>query len=543
MSERNGSDEQLNSAGGRIGETSPGNASSGIDRSSPAPAGEQADAAGDVGGSCSSVSDYDGVSIGDSGELPNGTPSSPSDGGTGDSSPTPVRTSVAGSSNRIVVKRDFTSVPCLADMVMDGSYLRHWRGYFWEYADGAYVKIDPDKMLKIVFDKVMSFDPPPNFYISDTDKKHVLTLIRDRTFLDSNAQPPFYVDDSNFTKQEVLAVANGLLWIGDDPHFEAEHDPMLFIPGTLPYDYDQTATCNLWLAFLEETFAGDPDKDEFISYLQRWFGINLIFDCTQHQILLLYGKPRTGKGVLLSGLRELLGKNAHSSLSITSLNEPRFGRTQTLGMRANICDEILSEDRIDTPDLKMMSEGKPVKFEGKFKDAFHAPFTARLSFACNQFPKAKHGKDGIFERLVMIPCNNVVPPEDRDPDMGKDGYWRSVGELPGILNWALEGLMEYRRNDCKLLRPSRSVSLSEDMARTADPLAAWIDEHLQAGEADEPLWHSNMYDACCASCGMNPVPTTHAFTRAIGLAFPTARKQKRRVPGGFDHHWHGIRLK
>jgi len=43
--------------------------------------------------------------------------------------------------------------------------------------------------------------------------------------------------------------------------------------------------------------------------------------------------------------------------------------------------------------------------------------------------------DGIWRRLQMIPFNRRFSESERDPDL----YEKLLLELPGILNWALDG--------------------------------------------------------------------------------------------------------
>ncbi len=72
--------------------------------------------------------------------------------------------------------------------------------------------------------------------------------------------------------------------------------------------YDSSATCPLWMSFLNRVFAGNQ---EVIAFVQRLFGYCLTGLLTDHIIAILYGTGANGKSTLLRVLRSLAGDYAH----------------------------------------------------------------------------------------------------------------------------------------------------------------------------------------------------------------------------------------
>lgn len=68
----------------------------------------------------------------------------------------------------------------------------------------------------------------------------------------------------------------------------------------------------------------------------------------------------------------------------------------------------------------------------------------------NHKPIIKGRDIGIWRRILLIPFIVSIPLEEQDKDLKV----KLLSELPGILNWALEGCLSYQ---CEGLRPPKDV--------------------------------------------------------------------------------------
>lgn len=76
--------------------------------------------------------------------------------------------------------------------------------------------------------------------------------------------------------------------------------------------------------------------------------------------------------------------------------------------------------------------GREFEFRPEFK----------LLMATNHKPRIRGTDYGIWRRVRIIPLTQHIAPDKQDMLLGK----KLEAELPGILNWALEGLAKWMRN-------------------------------------------------------------------------------------------------
>src|SRR5690606_34035060 len=106
----------------------------------------------------------------------------------------------------------------------------------------------------------------------------------------------------------------------------------------------------------------------------------------------------------------------------------------------------------------------------------------KVWLALNQLPRIVGDDDGIWRRLQVIDFReNYIGREDRQLAS------KLFAELPGILNWALDGLTEWRRQG---LNPPARVKQNVAVYRSEmDVLGASLEERT---EDDPQGWVSEM---------------------------------------------------
>jgi len=87
--------------------------------------------------------------------------------------------------------------------------------------------------------------------------------------------------------------------------------------------------------------------------------------------------------------------------------------------------------------------GDPIKAERKGKPLFHFRPTAKHIFSANQLPNAEEDNGAFYRRILLVPFPTTIPREQRDKSLGD----KLQSELPGILNWALDGLFRLLSQD------------------------------------------------------------------------------------------------
>jgi putative DNA primase/helicase len=251
--------------------------------------------------------------------------------------------------------------------------------------------------------------------------------------------------------------------------------PDYFVLSALPWTYDPAASCARWEQFLIEAFDGDAES---VALLQEWFGYVLTSDTSHQKFLSLYGPPGSGKSTIARVLRGLLGKHAVESVTIESLGSP-FGMAQMA--RARLCmmsDVSWTMREMDTvvQTLKGVTGEDELRIEDKYEKAYSAYVSARLMLVSNERPFLRDPSGAVMRRLMVLETSATVPSERRSAGL----YGELVGEMPGILNWALSGLRRLRERGAFTV-PSSTAGELEEIARATTELGTFIEERCELG--------------------------------------------------------------
>jgi len=335
----------------------------------------------------------------------------------------------------------------------------------------------------------------------------------------------------------LLAVDNGLLDL--DGGELQEHTADWFSTVCLPYAYNPDAACPLWLAALAKNLEDDTER---IELLQEFFGYALVHSTDAQRCLILIGEGGNGKSVVLAGLHALLGDENVSTVPLEDFGR-RFAMAQTLGKLANIVAEVGELDRTAEGTLKAFVSGDRMSFERKGKDPFTARPTARLVLSTNNLPRFADKSEGVWRRLCLVPFNRRVHEQERVPGMDKPEWWLQHGEVPGILNWALDGLKRLRANGMRFTEAVACRAALEAHRRESDPCREFLVEHYAADRDAQPLRTAEVYGTYTAWCQENghkhPL-SSQAFGRQVRRVFGLEESRNHRFGTGVGKAWFGL---
>lgn len=208
----------------------------------------------------------------------------------------------------------------------------------------------------------------------------------------------------------------------------------------LPVEYDPTAKCPRWRAFLEEV-----TDAESVRQLQEFVGYSLAGgEPWLKKAVMILGPTDAGKTVFLEVVEALFGEEANAGQTPQYLANQRWGVHQLAGKPVNIRHDI-DADRIQRLGiLKEIIDGNPITAEEKGKDPYTFKPETRLLFAANRAPKRVHDDEAFWNRWLTVVFPRSVPPEKQAEK--SELLAGLTAELPGILNWALTGLDRLRKN-------------------------------------------------------------------------------------------------
>lgn len=258
----------------------------------------------------------------------------------------------------------------------------------------------------------------------------------------------------------------------------------------IPYEYDILAMPEKWLHFLDDVFQGDDDKAEKIACLQEWFGYCLDRSLNLHKALVLYGDGGNGKSVILDVLASMVPYITR--LEWHELNEQR-NLERLVGSWVNIATEISYKDSTGTTGFKKAIAQEVMTANPKYKAPFDFQPYAKFAFATNGLPMVDDISNGVFRRLMVISLNNSF--------VGRENWGLTaelIKEMPGIIQWAHNGLRRLVKNRSFTSVPSNIVELQE-YRRAINSLQSFHDEQLSMYEGQE-ISFSEFYRSYTSYC-------------------------------------------
>lgn len=267
-----------------------------------------------------------------------------------------------------------------------------------------------------------------------------------------------------------------------------------------------------WIAFLNRVFRGSP---EVIPFLQRAAGYALTGMTSEHKLLFTFGTGSNGKSVFLNSLYGLLGDYATVAPSATFLEMGADHHPTDLaslaGARLVTANELPPGRAWNESRIKSLTGGDPITARRMRQDFFTYVPQFTLMIAGNHMPSFRGIDEATRRRVLLVPFAEVIPPEERDPDLAD----KLRAEWPAILGWAIEGTLAWQ--DQGLDAPESVQAASAEYLDSEDLLGEFVGERL-TGTPDGFVHTRDLYAAFrewCGERGMHSPWTQHALTRAL----------------------------
>lgn len=257
-------------------------------------------------------------------------------------------------------------------------------------------------------------------------------------------------------------------------------------------EYDPDAKCTRWFEFLNEVLSEDQ---ELIAVCQEMFGYTLMGGYPfLHKAFVLQGGGRNGKSTFLDVLKAMLGDTNYTSVPLQKL-EKDFSAVLLNNKLANILGE-LTTGVINNEYFKTVVGGEPIIMSNKGKDQFVKEVYARFIFATNGIPSFGDTSAGLYERLCFIPFEKFIEQDKRDTMLVS----KLLKELPGILNWAIEGARRVWINK-RLTVSTKSNLMLETWREDADSVMRFVKDEISISGKEHHILSTNLlYDLYIDSC-------------------------------------------
>ncbi len=236
--------------------------------------------------------------------------------------------------------------------------------------------------------------------------------------------------------------------------------------------YDPSAKCPLWMAFLDQITVGDSD---LVKFLQLAVGYTLFGHTNEQVMFVLIGSGGNGKGVFTRTIYAALGEFSavlQSNLlkpGAISATNPSPALMKLKSKRFWACSEVPKGMVLDEALTKQLTGGDLISTRGLYADQDEFLPVGKLWLSVNDMPRVRHDDKGMWRRIVAIPFNAVFSTKNQDTSL--EGKLKA--ELPGILNWCLEGAHLFATKG-RLGRPKASRELLASLRGDVDTVGIWM---------------------------------------------------------------------
>ena len=223
--------------------------------------------------------------------------------------------------------------------------------------------------------------------------------------------------------------------------------PELYANYAVACDYDEDATCPIWLEFLDSAFSNIADLDEraaVIQVIKEWFGAALVRNKSNRDYkkgLFVQGGARCGKTQIAKVLGELFGGDDRVCAASVKSVSRQFGMEAIVGKSAWIADDAIGQtDRLEAERFKVIVTGERVDVERKNKINLSVRLDVPVLLTANHMPRVRDTSQAVYDRCIVLPMRHAWPKDAPKPH--GDGDIADVivkHELAGVLNWALDG--------------------------------------------------------------------------------------------------------
>jgi putative DNA primase/helicase len=235
-----------------------------------------------------------------------------------------------------------------------------------------------------------------------------------------------------------------------------------------------------------------------------------------------WGTGGNGKGTLIETVLNLMGDYG-TVVPMTTLIERRHSEHPTeiadlAGKRLAVASETDQRARWNAARIKVLTGSD--KLKGRFMRADFFEFIPRfkLIISANNKPGFGTVDDAIRRRLVLLPFTASFTEGAADTKRKE----RLRDERSGILQWAIEGCLEYRRDGLGV--PQKLKAATEAYLAEADDVMTFVEECCVVEKGVR--WKSReAYAAWAAWCGEHGIDPGHKrpFTERMTLRFPESR--------------------
>lgn len=292
----------------------------------------------------------------------------------------------------------------------------------------------------------------------------------------------------------------------DVRHGKLEECDTFFTLHQIPHNYDAKADCPKFKRFINNLF-----YEEDIPVIQEYLGYCLVPNTLAQTALFIIGEGGEGKSRITILMEHIIG---HDNVVIGDFIglQDKFSTTSLDKQMMFIDDDLSLEALDDTSNFKkIVTAETTMEVEPKGKPKYKTKLYSRILCCGNGAIQSKFDRsDGFYRRLLI---SKVKPVHYDKPDRTLSDQLDK--EIPGIINWLLEGLCRVVRNGF-IIEPSvRMTQELQSVRDSSDTIQLFMsDEQFieYTGDKNDKVSIKQLYDAYENWCQDNNYLVIHKNT-------------------------------
>ena len=306
------------------------------------------------------------------------------------------------------------------------------------YKDGVYVLYDQNMLYGAI--KQFIADYNESLVKMSVVKEVAQLILSDLDYLSQ---------DNLNTNEDLINFQNGLLRVSGDNVTLLPHSPKVLSTIQIPCKWsDQEIPTPVFDQYMDTLSNGDPEIKQLLLEVMG-VAISNVKAWRTKKALFLVGDGNTGKSQLKSLTERLLGKGNFIGIDLSEI-EARFGTGAIYGKRLVGSSDMSFMSISELKTFKRITGGDSIFCEFKGQQPFEHTFSGLLFFCMNKLPRFSGDTNRwVFDRIMVVDCPNVIPPEKQDKQLLDKMY----AEREGIVQKCVKALQAVISNGYRFSEP------------------------------------------------------------------------------------------
>lgn len=302
---------------------------------------------------------------------------------------TVLRDAIVNKPNKEERKKD--DLEELAAQIIEDKQIISSNGTVYIYNGKYYRPMSDDELERVVHDEYSS-------KLLEKTRKEVIKFVKLKSWISPDRLNEHW---------NCIVVKNGILNISEMKLYP--HSPLSYNTIYVNHNYNDTPQYSQMIdGFFNQISQNEEDKKLLLTEMAGYCFIRRnIFQ----KFFICFGEGSTGKSTYLTLIKELVGGDNTSYLSLANL-EDTYYPAELFGKLVNLGDDIAFKRLEDASMLKKLVSGERIMAQQKYKQPISFNNFAKIIFSTNKLPNVSDRTTGFYRRLVLLEINKKITKPD-----------------------------------------------------------------------------------------------------------------------------------